>query len=396
MDTGHTAARPLDEAYWATIREFYTPCPEFINFENGLFSPVAKPVMAEFERINQEVNREMAFYLRRRFPELLQNVREDLARFAGINLDELLITKNATEALNILIQGYPFKDGDEVIFGQHDHDSVVELLGLMCQRKRIIPKLLDPILMEYSNVELVELYERAITKRTKVIILTHMVHTTGQILPVAEISAMARRHSVDVIVDAAHSFAQLNFQLPSLGADFIAVNLHKWLGAPLGTGMLYIRRNRVVDIEPLFGDTLRKNEDILKLGHFGTISPGPILAVSEAIKFHGRIGGLNKEARLRHLTEAWAKRARAMSHIEMLTPTGSSRSCGIAAFRVKLWDSANVVEYLFRSHKILTVDRKIGNGTGVRIVPHLYTTRDDIDRLVFALEEMKHPRVQRG
>jgi selenocysteine lyase/cysteine desulfurase len=194
-----------------------------------------------------------------------------------------------------------------------------------------------------------------------------------------------------VMVDAAHSFAQLDYRLSELGADFAGVNLHKWLGAPLGVGLLYVRRNRIADIAPLFGDVRADAGDIGKLGHVGTVPPAPILAVEDALAFHHAVGARNKEARLRYLTQYWLARVRELPGVRILTPRAPQRSCAIAAFAIDGMAAAQVVEQLMARHRIFTVVREIAGGQGVRVTPHLYTTIGELDALAAAIAEMAVP-----
>jgi selenocysteine lyase/cysteine desulfurase len=240
---------------------------------------------------------------------------------------------------------------------------------------------LDPA----SDEQLVGLYEAAMSGRTRVLVLTQMVHRTGQIMPVAKIAAMARSRGVDVFVDAAHAFAHVDGTLPELGADFVGANLHKWLGAPLGVGLLYIRKPRIAQIAPLFGDRAHAASDIRKFSHVGTVPPASILAIEDAIHFHQSVGGANKEARLRELKEYWVSRARRIGGVSILAPSDPMRSCAIAAFRIEGMPAQEVVDRLLRDHGIFTVVRDIEGGQGVRVTPHLYTSKAQLDRLVQAL-----------
>jgi len=376
---------PADEGFWAGVRAQYEVSSNFVNLENGYFGTQAKPVLAAFEGYNRLVNAETSHFYRRIYPERYADVVRQLAAFTGTDEDELLITRNTTEAMNILIQGYPFASGDEVILGDHDYDSVIATFDMVATHKGLGIKRVRLPLHPESDEQIVGIYERALTPRSRVLLLTHMIHTTGQILPVAKIAAMARDRGVDVMVDAAHSFAQIQYGFPDLGADFVAVNLHKWLGAPLGVGLLYIRKDRIADIAPLYGDASFKAGDMRRLGHFGTTPPGPVLAVADALAFHRGVGGANKEARLRFLKGRWMDAAAGLPHIELLTPLAPERSCAIGAFRVNGMPSKQVIEHLFDVHRIFTVERSINGGTGVRVTPHLYNTPDDLDRLVEAL-----------
>lgn len=379
-----------DEVYWASIAAQYAPSPDFINLENGYFGMQATPVFAAFQRHQAQVNAESAYFLRERFATLQQDAVQALARFCGVQPDELLLTRNLIEGMNILLQGYPFKAGDAVICATHDYDSVVETLDMVQQRKQLdvvrIRLPLDPD----SDAQIVQLYEDAITAQTRVILVTHLVHRTGQILPVAKIAAMARHHGVDVMVDAAHSFAQLDYELPDLGADFVAVNLHKWLGAPLGVGAVYIRHPRIADIAPLYGDTRTAVDDIHKLGHVGTVPPAPILNIVDALDFHLGIGSGNKEARLRYLSQYWLKQVRDLPGVQVLTPRDQARSCAIAVFRIQGIPSSHVAQRLMADYKVFTVVRgiEVDGADGVRVTPHLYTRLQDLDALVAGIRQI--------
>jgi selenocysteine lyase/cysteine desulfurase len=236
--------------------------------------------------------------------------------------------------------------------------------------------------------EIVGVYERAITPKTRVLVLTHLLHRTGQILPVAKIARMAEARGIDVFVDAAHSFAHIDYRLPELQCSFVVAHLHKWLGAPLGVGLLHIRRDRVRDISPLFGDVTCAVDDIRKLAHFGTTSPAPILAVEDAIAFHESIGGKNKEARLRYLKECWVNAAQSLPRIELMIPDAPERSCGIAAFRFKDMDAGAVADYLFKEHRIFTVATVVDGIPVVRVTPHLYNTPQEMTLLAEALRQL--------
>jgi selenocysteine lyase/cysteine desulfurase len=376
---------PDDEAYWSTIRSQYRLTDAFINLENGFFGIPAAPVLDACEAHTRLVNAEGAFFMRTKYPQRLQRVVERLAAFAGAPPDEIVVVRNPTEGMNILIQGYPFREGDEVLIGNQDYASVEEAVQMMEQRGRFkLVRVTQPFQVD-SDEQIVSLYERALTPSTRVIILTHLLHRTGQILPVAKIAAMARSRGVDVILDAAHSFAHLDFRIPDLGCDFVVGHLHKWMGAPLGVGMMYIRKERIADIAPLFGDVGFRHDDIRKLAHFGTTPPGPVLAIEDAIAFHDSIGSANKEARLRYMKDYWVSRVRSFRRIEMLIPEASERSCGIAAFRVADMDGQAVVNYLMEQHRIFTCAPVIGGERIVRVTPALHNGPEQLDRLVTAL-----------
>ena len=386
------AIAPDNSPFWSNIAAQFQVCPDFINLENGYFGVQAQSVFEAFLKHQTRVNRETSFFLRQHYPALLAQVMQALADFCEVGVDELVLTRNLVESMNILLQGYPFVAGDEVLLAAHDYDSVVETLEMVAQRKQLtLTRIAMPSAPEIdamSDAQIVGLYEERIGPRTRAILVTHMLHRNGHIMPVAQIAAMARRHGVDVLVDAAHSFAQLDYRLPDLGADFVAVNLHKWLGAPLGVALLYIRRQRVADIAPLYGDITHAAQDINRLAHFGTIPPAPVLTILDALAFHRQIGSANKEARLRYLTQYWMARVRDVSGLRLMTPSNPARSCAIAAFTLAGMDAYSVVERLMQQHRIFTVTRELNGHMVVRITPHLYTTTQELDLLVAALQEM--------
>lgn len=383
-----TPIDPADETFWSGIRAQYDASDDFVNLENGFFGMPAKPVQDAFEAHNRLVNRKATFFMRTKFPQRLAAATDALARFSGVAPEEFIIVRNPTEGMNILIQGYPFRADDEVVISNQDYDSVEATLEMMQQRGRFKLVRTNLPFHPQDDGEIIAAYERAITPKTRVLLVTHLLHRTGQILPVAKIARMAQEHGIDVFVDAAHSFAHIDFRLPELQSSFVVAHLHKWLGAPLGVGLLYIRRDRITAIAPLFGDMSYPESDIRKLAHFGTIPPAPIMAIEDALAFHQRIGGRNKEARLRYLKEYWVSRARKLPRIELMIPDAPERSCAIAAFRVKDMEAQQVVNYLFDEHRIFTVAPLVDGRGVVRITPHLYNSIEEMDKLVDALRRL--------
>ena len=383
-----TRVAPDDEVFWAGIRAQYTVSPDFINLEHGYFSLQAQPVFEAFQRYQTQVNAESTFFMRQQFPMRLEEVRRALAVFCGVQADELLITRNVIESMNILLQGYPLVAGDAVVCAGHDYDRVLETLEMLQQRKGVALQQIEVPLDPDSDAQIVDCYAQAITPRTRLMLVTHMVHRTGQILPVAQIAAMARSRGVDVVVDAAHSFAQLAFDFPSLNSDFIAVNLHKWLGAPLGVGLLYIRKARIGDIAPLFGSARTAKGSIAKLGQMGTVPPAPILAVLDAIAFHNAIGAHNKQARLRYLSQYWLAQVRGLPQFKLLTPRDPARSCAIVAFCIEGLPAHAVAAWLLAQQRVFTVVVDIHATQGVRVTPHMLTNTQELDVLVAGIRRL--------
>ena len=286
------------------------------------------------------------------------------------------------------MQGYPFRAGVAVLRARHDYDSAIEALAMVAARKDLTLVQIDVPLDPASDDAIVDLYRAALTPRTRVLLVTHVVHRTGQIMPVARIAAMAKEHGVDVIVDGAHALAHLDYKLADLDVPFASFNLHKWVGAPLGVGLLYVARDRIADIAALYGDTSHAPGDIDRLGHFGTMPPAPILAIEDALDFHDAIGGANKEGRLRYLSRYWQDRVRDVPGVRLFTPTDPRRHGALAAFGIAGMAAADVSDRLMREHRLFTVVRTIGDDACVRVTPHLYTTTADLDVLVKAIRTL--------
>lgn len=382
------AIAPDDETFWSAIRGQYSPSPDFINLENGYFGMPANPVRAALRRYQDEVDADNSLFLRTRWLDRLTHVRALLAAFTGVGADELVITRSAVESLNILLQGYPFDAGDAIVHAAHDYDSALDIVQTLAARRGVVPVQVDVPFDPASDAQIVELYAAALTPRTRVLLVTHIVHRTGQIMPVAAIAAMARARGVDVIVDAAHSLAQLDYTVPQLGAQFVAFNLHKWVGAPLGTGLAYIARERIEDIAPLYADASHAPGDIDKLGHFGAVPPAPIMAIEDALAFHATIGTANKEARLRWLARRWMDAVRDVPRVRIVTPRDPRRHCALGAFTVDGVAASEVARRLMDEDRIFTVVRQAGGLDVVRVTPHVYIRPADVDALAAAIRRI--------
>ncbi len=362
---------------------------DFVNLENGYFGVQPKSVLTAYQANIEKVNRYNSQYMRREFYQKdFPEIMDSLAEISGVKTDELLITRNATEALNILIQGLNLKKGDEVILQYHDYPSMIETFQMLEARIGIKLKFLEIPLVPKNPQEVLDLYSNAITKRTRCILVTHLTHLTGQILPVKQISDLAKQEGIDVIVDAAHSFTQLNMKLPDLGADFIGVNLHKWLGNPLGAGLMYVKKERIKDLKPLFGDVKRDVDDINKLGHYGTPATPIVLTIPTAVRFNMDLSLPVKEKRLRYLKDYWANQAKKIDRVSIATPLDDTKSCALASFKMDGLASNELVNELYEKHKVFTVIRKLHNDTVVRVTPNLYNTTKDLDRLLEGIHEI--------
>lgn len=385
FDQDHTQ----DEKFWKKFRkDFYDVPKDFINLENGYFGVQPLPVYRSYLKNIERVNVNSSRYLRTKYGTEIKSIIEDLSEFAGIESKEALITRNATEALNIAILGLDWKEGDEVILSGQDYFSMIEAFEMLEKQKGIKIKRIKIPLIPESDDEILQCYEQAVTPKTKGILVTHMIHLTGQIMPVRKIADRFKPKGVEIIVDAAHSFAQIDFKLKDLGADFVGVNLHKWFGNPLGAGLLYVNKNRVKDLKPLFGDNGDDENDILKLGHFGTLSVPTLLTIPDALAFNKTVTIPTKEKRLRHLQNYWTSQAKDIPGVIVTTPTDPVRSCAIASFKIEGMETKEVISKLYEKTKVFTVIRYLEDDEVARVTPSLYNLKEELDTLLEGIKSI--------
>jgi len=378
-----------DEVFWNGIRSDYKLKPDYINLENGYYSILPQATLNSYINHIKEINLQGAYYMRtRQFDDKKQMV-EKLAALAGCTADELIITRNATEALDTVIAGTPWKAGDEAVMAEQDYGAMLDMFKNVARRHGVINKIVPVPNHPASDKEIVDLYAAAITPATKLLMISHMINITGHILPVKKICDMAHAKGVKVLVDGAHAFAQLNFKIPDLNCDYYGTSLHKWLSVPLGAGFLYMKKEDVPGLWPLVGaDTGRKENDLNRLNHIGTHPVHTDLAIADAVDYHNKIGIERKEARLRFLQQYWTTKVRNVPGVEVNTPAGDERSCAIANVGVKGIKPGDLATTLLTKYKIYTVAIDYANVHGCRITPNVYTTTAELDQLVKALKEL--------
>jgi selenocysteine lyase/cysteine desulfurase len=389
---GNTPPKDIaqDEAFWSEVQKAYHVSPDFINLENGYFSPAATAVLDAQIRSIRMINETPSFYMRKRQVDERLAVKKQLAEFAECSPGEIAITRNTTESLDTIISGLDLKAGDEAIMTNQDYGSMVEAFNQQSRRLGIVNKIISLPLHPGSSIEVVSAFEQAITPKTKVMLVTHMINLTGQILPAREICDMAHAHGVEVILDAAHSFAHIDFKIPDTHCDYMGASLHKWLCTPLGNGILYIRKEKIKNVWPLFGDNSYPEDDIRKFEHIGTHPVGNTLPIADAIRFHNTIGSKRKEERLRFLKNYWVEKVRPLPDVKLNTPLRDDQSCAIANVAIEGATPAQVADFLFEKHRIFTVAIDTQAVKGVRITPHLYTRLSDLDQLVVAMQDLTH------
>ncbi|MDJ1483698.1 aminotransferase class V-fold PLP-dependent enzyme [Cytophagaceae bacterium YF14B1] len=376
------------EEFWVQIRKGYTVTPDFIQLENGYYSLAATEVLEKYIEHIRQVNAVSSYYMRTRMTDDKLMARNELARLLGCTPEELIITRNTTESLDTVISGITWKAGDEVIMAEQDYGAMLDMFALQARRYGIVNKLVSIPNHPKSDEEIVSLYEKMITSKTRMLMVCQIVNITGQILPVRKIADMAHHHNVEVLVDGAHAFGHLDFKISDLGCDYYGSSLHKWLGTPLGAGILYVRKEKIPGIWQLFGDMGFKDDDIRKLNHTGTHPVATDLAIQDAIRFHEKIGIQRKEARLRYLQHYWTDQVRNHPAIILNTPSDPKRSCAIANVHVKGKKPDELAKLLMSKYKIFTVAIDRPGVAGIRVTPHVYTTTQELDIFVKALHQI--------
>jgi len=389
-ETAHVPAADLaqDEAFWATIRAKFKLKADYINLENGYYCMQPQEVLEAFIARVREINTEASYYMRTRQYDDKLAVRTRLAGLAGCSSDELIITRNTTESLDTVIAGFDWKPGDEAVMAEQDYGAMLDQFDLQARRYGMINRRVSLPLDPKSDEEIVDLYARHITYKTRLLMVGHMVNITGHILPVRKLADMAHSKGAQIMVDGAHAFAHLDFKIPDLDCDYYGASLHKWLGANLGAGILYVRKDRIEKLWPVYGDKGMADTDIRKLNHTGTHPVHTDLAIMNAIDFHESIGIARKEARLRHLQNYWTRQVRGLPRMVLNTPADPRRSCAIANVGVEGVAPKDLAKTLLDKYKIWTVAIDTANVHGARITPHLFTTTAELDAFVRALKDI--------
>jgi selenocysteine lyase/cysteine desulfurase len=377
-----------NEDYWSVIQRSYSVDPNLINLNNGGVSPAPIVVQQAVERYNQLANEGPSYYMWRIMDQGREPLREKLAHLAGADPNEIAINRNSTEALNTIIYGLDLKPGDEVLGAKQDYPNMINAYRQRAMREGIVYKQISFDFPIEDEEAIVRAYEQAITPRTKIIHVTHMVNWVGQIMPVAKISAMAHAHGIEVVCDGAHSFGLMDYTIPSLGCDYFGTSLHKFLSAPIGTGMLWIGKDKIEKIYPLTCNDHPKSADIRKFESLGTRSFPLEQGIGEALNFHNGIGPKRKEERIRYLKNYWAEQVRTIPKVKLHTSLDARYSCAICGVSIDGMTPGDLEGALFNRYKIHTVGIVWENIQCVRVTPHVYTSLADLDKLVGAIRTL--------
>lgn len=377
-----------DEDFWFEVGRAFTVDRAFINLNNGGVCPAPAMVQQAMQR-RLEISNSMppAYALWQLLEPQKEQVRERLAAEFGCDKEELAITRNASESLETCLFGFDLKPGDEILTTTQDYPRMLWTIRQRERRERIASRQIKiPVPCE-DPARIVSLFADAITPKTRLLLMSHAINITGQILPVRDVVAMARKKNVPVIVDGAHSLAQFEFKIADLDCDYFGSSLHKWLLAPHGTGMLYVRRDKIKSLWPLMpGPPEVDDSNVRKFEEIGTHPAANILSINEALTFHQGIGAKRKEARLRFLRDTWAHRLLQNSRVRLHTSLKPEFSCAIGTVQIEGIDSKKLAEWLFKTHRILVTEIIHPEFEGIRVTPNVYTQMSEIDRFCDKME----------
>ena len=377
-----------DENFWTGIRNQYLLKPDYINLENGYYNFLPQPILNKFIEHIKEVNYQGSYYMRTVQFDNKKNIAARLAGIAGCLPEELVITRNTTESLDLVIGGFDWKTGDEAIMAVQDYGAMLDMFDQIQNRYGVVNIKLSVPNHPKNDEEIVNLYASAITPKTKVLFVSHMINITGQVLPIRKICDMAHAKGVQVIVDGAHAFAHVKFRIDELNCDYYAAALHKWLSTPLGAGLLYVKKDNVKKLWPLLADGEKDMNKINRLNHIGTHPVHTDLTINDCMDYYEMIGAERKEARMYFLQNYWTSKVRNLPKIIINTPADASRSCGIANVGIEGILPADLAKRLMTEHKVFTVAIDYANVRGCRITPNLYTTTKELDSFVLALKTL--------
>jgi len=377
-----------DEDFWGWIREAYTVSPNIINLNNGGVAPQPKVVQDAHIRFYQYCNEAPSYYMWQILDQGREPLREKLAGICGCDAEEIAINRNSTEGLNTVIFGLNLKQGDEVVLTKQDYPNMINAWRQREKRDGIKLVWVDLPLPIDREDDIVKYYTNAFTARTKVVMVTHLINWTGQIMPVKKIADEAHKMGIEVIADGAHTLAHFDFKIPNLGCDYFASSLHKWMSAPFGSGLLYIKKEKIKNVWALLSNNEPDGTDIRKFESLGTRSFASEMSIGAAADFHEMIGAPRKEARLRFLKDYWVNQVKGLNRVSFLQSNNTKMSCAIANIAIEGKKPEEVSGELFNKHKIHCVAINWENVHGVRITPNVYTSLKDLDKLVLGIKKM--------
>jgi isopenicillin-N epimerase len=378
----------MNEDFWYEIQNAFSVTRGITNLNNGGVCPSPKIVTEAFVRYTWEQEDLPAYTMWQVLEPQTETVRTGLADIFGCDREEVAITRNASESLEALLMGMDFRSGDEILTTTQDYPRMLNTLRQRELREKLSLKLIKVPIAPKDPMAIAEAFEAGITPRTKLVLISHVINLTGQITPVKAVCDLARSKGIETVVDGAHSFAHFAFTQKDIGCDYFGTSLHKWLLAPKGTGLLYIKRDKIDKIWPLLAADKTQAGDIRKFEEIGTHSAAMKLAIGEAILFHNGIGAARKEARLRYLTNYWANQIKDLPNVRFNTVLDAKQSCAIANVKIEGTDTGALQGYLMGKHKLFTVGIIHDEFQGLRVTPNVYTTLKELDRFASVMADV--------
>ena len=382
------AIDPNAADFWDQIRSAYKLKPDYINLENGYYCFLPEETLENYIKHLREVNYQASNYMRTVQWDNKAKSAAMVAELVGASPEEVVLTRNTTESIDLIISGYPWKAGDEAIVSNQDYGSLLNMFELAERRHGIKIKKIDIPMHPENDEEIISAYEKAITPNTRLLMVPHIVNITGHILPVKKIANMAHSYGAEVMLDGAHAVGHFDFNISELDCDYYGSSLHKWLSVPLGCGMLYVKKGKSAQIRPLLAPYELDQKTLLNLNHTGTHPVSTDLSVIDAINFHNKMGSRRKEDRLRYIQRYWSDQVRDLPGIIVNTPKDPHRSCAIANVGLDAMTPAEMAKTLMDKYQIYTVSIDGAGVKGCRISPNIYTSEAEMNKFVAALKEM--------
>lgn len=377
-----------DEYFWTQVRQAFNAEPGIINLNSGGVSPSPIPVQEAMKRYLDYSNTSPTYAMWQILEPQREQVRQRMASEWDVDAEEIALVRNASEGLQICQLGFDLEAGDEILTTNQDYGRMITTWQQRERREGVVLKQISIPVPATDDDQIVQLFESNITPRTRILHMCHMINLSGQILPVRKVVEMARRHDIPVIVDGAHTLAHFDFTLADLGCDYYATSLHKWLFAPHGTGLLYVRRDKIGGLWPMMAAPPALDDDIRKFEEIGTHPAANYLGIGDALTFHQGLGSKRKTARLEYLRNVWAERLTSYSdRVYLNTSLLPGKAAGIANVGVRGIDTTRLNSWLWQQHRIISVAINHPEFTGLRISPSVFTTLEEIDRFCTAMEQ---------
>lgn len=375
------------DAFWSKVREGFDLPPGVINLDNGYCNPLSRETMADLINRARYIQQLPAKRLEELYADVSsKQLRPGLAKLLGVSADEIAFVRNTTEALDTVILGLPMQAGDEIVCCSTDYYAMLDAIDQRRRRDGIVVRMIQPPFPMSTPDALTALYEREINRKTKLVLVTHASNLTGQIFPVKQIAEVAHRVGAEVLVDAAQTMALLDYKIPDLDCDYYGASLHKWLAAPVGCGVLWMRKEHMPKVWPLIAPPADMT-GMMRYEWCGTFPEFVSSAALPAVRFQERLGSQRKEARMRYLTHYWRSKAEKIPGLRFFAEENAS--CGLGVFEIAKMDMTKVQKELWNKHKILVQHmmggQRLPELSGIRVTPNVYTTKAELDRFIDVL-----------